>query len=135
MLLRIIFPISIWDDMKIFLEEHAIVIVAESAVVVADDSQDVEINEEGNTVGHIKCSVMHKDEEGKKEKLMREKTMHLDIKADPELFRQVEEAVNTMAYGEIISEYANRNRAYREILIMLYVALSQCILTDEHLFN
>ena len=98
MLLRIIFPVSIWNDMKIFLEEHAIVIVAESAVVTADISQDTE-NEVNSAEGHVKCSVLHKDEEGKKEKLMREKTMHLDIKADPELFRQVEEAVNTMAFG------------------------------------
>lgn len=116
MLLRIIFPISIWNDMKIFLEEHAIVIVAESAVVTADDSQDAEAIEEGNAEGHVKCSVLHKDEEGKKEKLMREKTMHLDIKADPELFRQVEEAVNTMAYGEDILKYLNS--VYGAILMM-----------------
>ena len=99
MLLRIIFPVSIWNDMKIFLEEHAIVIVAESAVVEAEGGQDTDNEVEGNAEGHVKCSVLHKDDEGKKEKLMREKTMHLDIKADPELFRQVEEAVNTMAYG------------------------------------
>ena len=102
--------------MKIFLEEHAIVIVAESAVVTADDSQDAEAIEEGNAEGHVKCSVLHKDEEGKKEKLMREKTMHLDIKADPELFRQVEEAVNTMAYGEDILKYLNS--VYGAILMM-----------------
>lgn len=97
MLLRIIFPVSIWSDMKIFLEEHAIVIVAESAVVTADNTEN---EGEGSAEVSSKCSALFKDEEAKKEMLMREKTMHLDIKADPELFRQVEEAVNTMAYGE-----------------------------------
>ena len=100
MLLRIVFPVSIWSDMKVFLEEHAIVIVAESAEVTADNSQDAENEGEGSADVSSKCSALFKDEEAKKDELMREKTMHLDIKADPELFRQVEEAVNTMAYGE-----------------------------------
>ena len=98
MLLRIIFPVSIWNKMKEFLEENAIVIVAESAIIKSEA-------EEGETAPAV--APVHSllrddaDAEGERERegFMREKSMFLDIKVDPELFRKVEEAVATMARG------------------------------------
>ena len=84
--------------MKEFLEENAIVIVAESAVI----KSEVEENETASSVVPVHSLLRDDaDAEGERERegFMREKSMFLDIKVDPELFRKVEEAVATMARG------------------------------------
>jgi hypothetical protein len=101
MLLRIILPVSVKSKMKAFLEENAIVVVAESATEETEDE-----NKSPSLVGDIaegfaaqKHSLLEDDYEREKAQLAIDKSMFLDIKVDPELFRKVEEAVTTMAYG------------------------------------
>jgi hypothetical protein len=109
MLLRIILPVSVKSKMKAFLEENAIVIVAESATEKIDDE-----NKSPSLVGDVaeglaaqKHSLLEDDYEREKAQLAIDKTMFLDIKVDPELFRKVEEAVTTMAYGEYVLYFIN----------------------------
>jgi hypothetical protein len=109
MLLRIILPVSVKSKMKAFLEENAIVIVAESATEKIDDE-----NNSTSLVGDVaeglaaqKHSLLEDDYEREKAQLAIDKTMFLDIKVDPELFRKVEEAVTTMAYGAYVLYFIN----------------------------
>lgn len=94
--------------MKEFLEENAIVIVAESAVI----KSEVEEKEINPTVAPLHSLLRDDaDTEGEREReregFMREKSMFLDIKVDPELFRKVEEAVATMARGALHNNCSN----------------------------
>lgn len=73
MLLRIIFPMSVRNEMKTFMEIWKIIIVAEN-----------------NNLSN----------EGEKEEVeAADKNVSFDIKVDPEFFRKVEEAVSTVAGG------------------------------------
>ena len=72
MLLRIIFPVSVRSEMKIFMDVWKIIIVTENIFLIEGEKEDVD-------------SV--------------DKNMSYDIKVDPEFFRKVEEAVSTVAGG------------------------------------
>lgn len=100
MLLRIILPVSIKSKMKAFLEENAIVTVAESATEKTEDENRMDDVAEG--LAAPKHSLLEDDYDREKAQLAIDKTMFLDIKVDPELFRKVEEAVTTMAYGTFV---------------------------------
>ena len=72
MLLRIIFPVSVRSEMKIFMDVWKIIIVTENILHVEGEKDDMD------------CV---------------DKNMSYDIKVDPEFFRKVEEAVSTVAGG------------------------------------
>ena len=72
MLLRIIFPVSVRSEMKIFMDVWKIIIVTENILHVEGEKDDMDFVD---------------------------KNMSYDIKVDPEFFRKVEEAVSTVAGG------------------------------------
>lgn len=93
--------------MKAFLEENAIVIVAESATekIEEENKSCSLVGEATEGLAASKHSLLDDDYDREKAQLAIDKTMFLDIKVDPELFRKVEEAVTTMAYGAYVFDF------------------------------
>ena len=90
--------------MKTFLEENIIVIVAESAIELTEDGNKSSSLVDGSVDGATssKHSLLEDDFDRQKAQLASDKSTSFDIKVDPELFRKVEEAVTTMAYGAYV---------------------------------
>lgn len=107
MLLRIILPVSVRSKMKAFLEENAIVIVAESATEKIEEEikSPSLVGDATEGLAVSKHSLLEDEYDREKAQLAIDKTMFLDIKVDPELFRKVEEAVTTMAYGAYVFDF------------------------------